>query len=75
MMGLLFKNPYVAAGSVLAVLVLVAGLYGKGYLDGRESGRKQALEAAMTVKEKQDEVRNRRPDVPDVAVSLQQRRF
>lgn len=45
------------------------------FYKGGEAERLDQLKSAVVVKEKQDEVRNRRPDVPDISVSLHEGRL
>lgn len=75
MIGFLLKNPYIAIAVVVGLLAIGGGIYLKGYFDGKEAVENKNVTVAIDLKGKQDEVRSRRPDVPAVAVSLQQHRF
>ena len=64
------KNPYLLLGLALAITATLGGVYAKGYLDGKDAARSKSVAVAIDVKEKQDEVQSRRPDVPAIVHSL-----
>lgn len=62
---------WLAAALVVAVIAAASWFYYKG----GEAEQVAQVKTAVKVKEKQDEVRNRRPDVPAIANSLLDARF
>lgn len=69
-LSFVLKNPYVVLGLLLAITATLGGVYVKGYWDGKDAAGSKAVAVAVEVKEKQDEVQSRRPDVPAIVDSL-----